>query len=84
MALPESQTRFLDEIGAHVVALTELEDIDGRLTAWLDRHGADAVLVRPDFYVFGAVEALDGLPALVDDLRAQLPTTHDRIEAHVH
>ena len=84
VALPESQTRFLDEIGAHVVALTELEDIDGRLTAWLDRHGADAVLVRPDFYVFGAVEALDGLPALVDDLRAQLPTTHDRIEAHVH
>ncbi|MCJ2185181.1 monooxygenase, partial [Novosphingobium sp. 1949] len=25
----------------------------GALTAWLDAHGVDAVLVRPDHYVFG-------------------------------
>jgi 3-(3-hydroxy-phenyl)propionate hydroxylase len=26
---------------------------DGAITAWLDEHGVDAVLVRPDHYVFG-------------------------------
>ena len=31
-----------------------VRDVDGRLTAWLAEHGAHAVLVRPDFYVFGA------------------------------
>lgn len=33
-----------------------------RLLAWLDRHGVDAVLVRPDRYVFGS-----GAPALLID-----------------
>ena len=34
-------------------------DVDGRLTEWLRRHGAHAVLVRPDFYVFGSVASRD-------------------------
>ena len=37
--------------------------------------------MRPDAYVFGAVEALDDLPALVDDLRAHLSITESRITA---
>ena len=32
-----------------------IADADGRLTEWLGRHSAHAVLVRPDFYVFGSV-----------------------------
>jgi 2-polyprenyl-6-methoxyphenol hydroxylase-like FAD-dependent oxidoreductase len=47
-------------------------DVDGRLTDWLHRHGAHAVLVRPDFYVFGSAASRDDLPALVRDLRSQL------------
>jgi 2-polyprenyl-6-methoxyphenol hydroxylase-like FAD-dependent oxidoreductase len=47
-------------------------DADGRLTEWLDRHDVHAVLVRPDFYVFGSVASRDEMPALVSDLRAQL------------
>jgi 2-polyprenyl-6-methoxyphenol hydroxylase-like FAD-dependent oxidoreductase len=74
----------LDAIGAKIVALDELEDLDGRLTAWLDKHRVAAVLVRPDAYVFGAVEALEDLPALVDDLRSHLSITDSRITAHVH
>ena len=31
-----------------------VRDVDGRLTAWLAEHGVHAVLVRPDFYVFGS------------------------------
>ena len=77
---PTTRT-LLERIGAHAVALDELDDLDGRLTAWLDEHGVEAVLVRPDAYVFGAVEALDDLPALVDDLRSHLSITESRITA---
>ena len=48
-----------------------MKDLDDRLTEWLGGHGVHAVLVRPDFYVFGSVLA-DELPALVRDLRAQM------------
>ena len=48
------------------------------------RARLEAVLVRPDGYVFGAVETPDDLPALVDELRAHLSITDSRITAHVH
>ncbi len=81
--LPDGLAAFLEQIGARAVALDELEDLDGRLTAWFDDHGLDAVLVRPDAYVFGAVEALDEVPALVEDLRAHLFITDSRVTANV-
>ncbi len=34
-------------------------DLDGHYSAWFDRLGADAVLVRPDFYVFGTSPVAD-------------------------
>jgi 2-polyprenyl-6-methoxyphenol hydroxylase-like FAD-dependent oxidoreductase len=49
-----------------------VKDFDGRLTGWLRQNAAHAVLVRPDFYVFGSVASRGALPALVDDLREQL------------
>jgi 2-polyprenyl-6-methoxyphenol hydroxylase-like FAD-dependent oxidoreductase len=81
--LDVEQDAFLERIGAHIVRLDELSDLDGRLTAWLDTAGAAAALIRPDFYVFGAVGALEQVPALVDDLRSQLSTTTTGIEANV-
>jgi 2-polyprenyl-6-methoxyphenol hydroxylase-like FAD-dependent oxidoreductase/catechol 2,3-dioxygenase-like lactoylglutathione lyase family enzyme len=54
------------------VAPNGVRDLDGRLTTWLSEHGTYAVLVRPDFYVFGSVGSADELPALVEDLRSQL------------
>lgn len=47
-------------------------DLDGRLTSWLQEHGASAVLVRPDFYVFGSVSSPADSSAMVADLRTQL------------
>ena len=43
-------------VGVRAVALGDavLAPFAERLTAWLDAHGAEAVLVRPDRYVFGA------------------------------
>ncbi len=52
-----------------------VSDMDGRLTAWLSEHGTHAVLVRPDFYVFGSASSAEQLPALLDDLRSQLHLT---------
>ncbi|MEV5410398.1 bifunctional 3-(3-hydroxy-phenyl)propionate/3-hydroxycinnamic acid hydroxylase [Thermopolyspora sp. NPDC052614] len=49
-------------------------DLDGRLTAWLDASGAEAVLVRPDFYVFGCAPTAADVPALLADLRDQVLT----------
>jgi 2-polyprenyl-6-methoxyphenol hydroxylase-like FAD-dependent oxidoreductase len=78
---PAAHGEVLERLGVRVVALDELDDVDGRLTAWFDANGIEAVLVRPDAYVFGAVEALDDLPALVDHLHAHLTTTDTRITA---
>ena len=36
-----------------------VSDVDGRLTAWLADAQAHAVLVRPDFYVFGSAASPD-------------------------
>ncbi|WP_033290473.1 bifunctional 3-(3-hydroxy-phenyl)propionate/3-hydroxycinnamic acid hydroxylase [Amycolatopsis jejuensis] len=52
-------------------------DLDGRLTGWLVESGVDAVLVRPDFYVFGSVRRIEDLSALLADLRQQLVVSED-------
>ena len=52
-----------------------LRDLDGRLTSWMSEHRAHAVLVRPDFYVFGSAASPEELSALLDDLSSQLHLT---------
>jgi hypothetical protein len=47
-------------------------DIDGDYTRWFRELSADVVVIRPDFYVFGAGAATD-LPGLVDALARQFP-----------
>jgi 2-polyprenyl-6-methoxyphenol hydroxylase-like FAD-dependent oxidoreductase len=75
---------LLERLGAAVLSLAEIEDLDGRLGAWLDEHGVEAVLVRPDAHVFGAAAAPGDVPALVDDLRTLLFTADSRTTADVH
>ncbi|WP_078946555.1 bifunctional 3-(3-hydroxy-phenyl)propionate/3-hydroxycinnamic acid hydroxylase [Streptomyces sp. NRRL B-3648] len=84
-ALTADRLSFLRDVGAGVVRLwpvgtsydgtagaTDAVDADGVLRARLDRHGATALLVRPDYHVFGAAADPAGVNALVDDLRTQL------------
>lgn len=75
--LSKEQQAFLNDIGAATVTLDgdcphRIRDLDGRLTAWMDELAIHAVLVRPDFYVFGAVTPDEDVVTLVDDLRRQL------------
>jgi 2-polyprenyl-6-methoxyphenol hydroxylase-like FAD-dependent oxidoreductase/catechol 2,3-dioxygenase-like lactoylglutathione lyase family enzyme len=71
-ALSRERDTTLVALGVRLVALADLHDIDGRLSAWLDEHDVAAVLIRPDAYVFGAVRTAAEIPALVDDLLAGL------------
>ncbi len=78
--LDEGSRSFLRSLDATVASLDSpapngITDVDGRLTEWLGQNGTHAVLVRPDFYVFGSVASRGGLRALVSDLRAQLAAT---------
>ncbi|MEU4644215.1 bifunctional 3-(3-hydroxy-phenyl)propionate/3-hydroxycinnamic acid hydroxylase [Micromonospora sp. NPDC023814] len=47
-------------------------DLDDVYLPLLKRYDAVAVLVRPDFYVFGTAADPAGVPALVEDLRQQV------------
>jgi len=53
-------------------SLLALTDVDGAYERWFAERHAAAVLVRPDFQVFGAVAQLDALPELVDELLDRL------------
>ncbi len=80
--LREGQREFLDAIGTHVLHLAKgkvtdsdaFVDLEGRYVGWFEEHDCEAVLMRPDFYVFGAVRTLEEVPELVADLQAQLAT----------
>ncbi len=57
--------------------ITVVEDVDGRYLPYLAEHGLEAILVRPDFYLFGGAPTLSAVPALVDDLLEQLHLNAD-------
>ncbi|MEH0974351.1 bifunctional 3-(3-hydroxy-phenyl)propionate/3-hydroxycinnamic acid hydroxylase [Micromonospora sp. CPCC 205546] len=76
---------FLDSLDARVVrvvpagapapapgAVPTAFDLDDVYLPLLKRYDAVAVLVRPDFYVFGTATDPAGVPALVEDLRQQV------------
>ena len=43
----------------------ELVDVEGAYAAWFERLGVEAVLVRPDFYVFGGASSAAEVNALL-------------------
>ena len=57
--LSREHRTLLDKLDVTVASLDTdaphgVRDVDGRLAAWLSEHDTHAVLVRPDFYVFGS------------------------------
>jgi hypothetical protein len=47
-------------------------DVDGVYRSWLEAVGYEAVVIRPDYYVFGGVAAEADLPDLLNQLFAAL------------
>jgi len=76
--LRPDQLRALDDLGAHVVGVAAassgslVEDVEGKYGAFLNAHGAAAMITRPDFYVFGGATTAAGVEGLVDALIAAL------------
>jgi len=67
------QAALLARIDAPVIALgSRYDEIEGKLGAFLDTYGADAVVARPDFHSFGVAASGEDLAHLVDRLGAQL------------
>jgi 2-polyprenyl-6-methoxyphenol hydroxylase-like FAD-dependent oxidoreductase len=73
---------LLGRLGAVVVEIVAADaepgegqaaDLAGVYADYFDANGAAAVVVRPDFYVFGVVADLGELSALVGELRSALP-----------
>ncbi len=73
----DSQRELLSRLKlkvAHVSrgASAQYVDIDGEYDLWYRRTGRKAFLVRPDHYVFGSVQTIEQLPALLDELATTL------------
>lgn len=78
--LTELQIKQLEAVGAFFVHVgvgpgADVRDVDGAYATYFRENGIEAIVHRPDFYVFGAVERLPDLPRLVDDLLDQLDLT---------
>lgn len=77
-ALTDEQRQLLDTLGARVVWASPVEgtgdafDFGMEVDGWLESLGAEAVIVRPDFYTYGALPTVADLPAALDELRHQL------------
>jgi 3-(3-hydroxy-phenyl)propionate hydroxylase len=67
--LPETPAELPD---LHATDLGALDEIDGVLAAWFERHGCAAALVRPDHYVFGTARSPAAVQALLAEAAAAL------------
>lgn len=63
----DDATWWASSAGALVASVDELDDEAGTLRAWLDRRGADVVVVRPDRFVLAAG---GDLAAITEQVRA--------------
>jgi 2-polyprenyl-6-methoxyphenol hydroxylase-like FAD-dependent oxidoreductase len=72
--LGEQDASWFRQIGgvtADVSGESRVQDLDGAYERWFARHGCEALLARPDFYVFAAGEHTD-IPRFVSRLRQAL------------
>ncbi|MFG2004358.1 bifunctional 3-(3-hydroxy-phenyl)propionate/3-hydroxycinnamic acid hydroxylase [Spirillospora sp. NPDC048911] len=69
--LKPDELAFCARLGARTMRLDDSSDVDGTYRAFLAQAGREAMVVRPDFHVFGAAGPA-GLGGLVRDLRAAL------------
>jgi 3-(3-hydroxy-phenyl)propionate hydroxylase len=78
-ALDQSHHQALDDLDAKFITISAprngldvVLDIDGFYMDWFAEQGFEAVVVRPDYYIYGVAKKLRDLPRLVDGLIAGL------------
>ena len=78
VSLSAQSAAFIERLGGKVVRLAEtggapeeIVDTSGKLLGFLQQTRADALLVRPDFYIFGTASG-EGVERLVEALRTDL------------
>lgn len=75
-ALDPADLAALADVGTRIWVLDDerddLDDVDGSYRAWLERVECEAVLVRPDSYIFGGAGDANGLLTTVRSALAQL------------
>ncbi|MDT3397961.1 bifunctional 3-(3-hydroxy-phenyl)propionate/3-hydroxycinnamic acid hydroxylase [Streptomyces sp. B1866] len=87
-ALRPDQRTFLAGLDARVVHVTRaatdradaVVDVDATYHRWFTGLNAEAVLVRPDCYVYGLARTLTDLPDIVDGLRRRLARSHGGVD----
>jgi hypothetical protein len=77
-ALDTSTQDAIQRLGSVVAdfgPLGDTVDLDGSYASWFDRLAVDAVLVRPDFYIFGtsSIAGIKSLLAAAENLLGTVP-----------
>ena len=80
-SIGDAQRAFLDALGAKRVVVNAaggakaagaLLDLDDKFIPYMQQHGIDTMLLRPDFYLYGAVAEPAEINRLIDDLALDL------------
>lgn len=72
--VPAELQKWFASIGGTATAISRggsVRDVDGGYREWFDAHDCQAVLSRPDFYIYGTGGPAD-IPRLLNDLRDTL------------
>lgn len=72
-ALSEADRAFWRSLGGRIVRIgRDIVDIEGRYMQWMDEIGCDALVKRPDNYLFAACRLVSALPTLIAEVRTHL------------
>lgn len=79
-ALNLEQIEFMEKIGAKFIEISDNEttgsnaiiDIDGKYGQYFKEKGVEAVIVRPDYYLFGSTSSFENLSEIVENLYQKL------------
>ena len=84
-ALNASECLFLQRLSAFTIVLGQnaaqdgFDDIHGDYGRWMEELGCGLLLIRPDSYIFGGANSVDGVHALLDSLRDQLHLNTEKV-----
>ncbi|MCS2160499.1 bifunctional 3-(3-hydroxy-phenyl)propionate/3-hydroxycinnamic acid hydroxylase [Scandinavium sp. H11S7] len=78
-SLRDMTETIMQQAGGELVVISATEhpdsytDVSGKFLAFMRENQVKAVLIRPDFYIYGAVSSVEEIPDLLQHLRQSLP-----------